>query len=108
MLGGAVGLILGSLRMPALLRFTAEAPQRLVGSNLAAGVLVGIAGAAGHLTGGSDGFDFWLFAVGSVSSIPGAILGARLTGRLSTAALVRTIAWIVLVVAVVMTVEALV
>lgn len=107
-LGGAVGLILGSLRMPALLRFTAEAPQRLVGSNLAAGVLVGLAGAAGHLTAGSEGFDVWLFAVGAVSSAPGALLGAQLTGRLSTAALVRAIAWIVLVVAVVMTIEALV
>ncbi|MBI5311488.1 MAG: sulfite exporter TauE/SafE family protein [Actinobacteria bacterium] len=106
-LGGAVGLILGSLRMPALLRFTAEAPQRLVGSNLAAGVLVGIAGAAGHLTGGSEGFDVALFVVGGSASAPGALLGARLTGRLSTAALVRAIAWIVLVVAVAMTAEAL-
>lgn len=102
-LGGAVGLILGSLRMPALLRFTSEAPQRLVGSNLAAGVLVGAAGAAGHLTGGSGDFDTWLFAVGAAASAPGALLGARLTGVLSTAALVRAIAWIVLVVAIVIT-----
>lgn len=105
LLGGAVGLILGSLRMPALLRFTAEAPQRLVGSNLAAGVLVGVAGAAGHMTGGDAGFDAPLFVAGAVASIPGAWLGARLTGLLSTRALVRAIAWVVLLVAIVMTVE---
>lgn len=98
-LGGAVGLILGSLRMPALLRFTGEAPQLLVGTNLAAGVLVGAAGAAGHLTGGSGGFDYALFAVGALSSMPGAWFGARLTGRLSTEALVRAIAIVVLLAA---------
>lgn len=104
-LGGAVGLILGSLRMPALLRFTNEVPQRLVGSNLAAGVLVGAAGAAGHITGGTGGFDGQLFMAGAVASVPGAWLGAKLTGLLSTRVLVRAIAWIVLAVAVVMAVE---
>lgn len=98
-LGGAVGLILGSLRMPALLRFTGESPQLLVGTNLAAGVLVGIAGTAGHLTGGTAGFDYELFAVGAISSVPGAWVGAHLTGRLSTEALVRAIALIVLLAA---------
>lgn len=106
-LGGAVGLILGSLRMPALLRFTAERPQMLVGTNLAAGVLVGIAGAAGHLTGGAEGFDPKLFAVGAACSAPGAWFGARLTGRLSTLALVRAIALIVLAAAVIITVQAI-
>src|SRR5207253_3084228 len=33
-LGGVVGLILGSLRMPALLRFVGEEPVRAVGTNL--------------------------------------------------------------------------
>lgn len=106
-LGGAVGLILGSLRLPALLRFTSERPQLLVGTNLAAGVLVGIAGAIGHLTGGSSGFDLNLFFVGSVCSVPGAWIGARLTGQLRPQTLVRVIAAIVLVAAVAMTVQAL-
>ncbi|MFY9489188.1 MAG: sulfite exporter TauE/SafE family protein [Solirubrobacterales bacterium] len=95
LLGGAVGLILGALRLPALLRFTRETPQKLVGTNLSAGVLVGIAGAIGHLTAGSAGFDLEVFLVGAAASIPGASIGARLTGRLSTPALVRAIAVIV-------------
>lgn len=104
-LGGAVGLILGSLRMPALLKFTAESPQRLVGTNLSAGVLVGIAGAAGHLTSGSAAFDWQLFAVGAVCSPPGAWLGAQLTGRLPTQTLVRTIGAIVFLAALVMALQ---
>ena len=36
-LGGFVGLILGSLRMPALLRYVGETPARAVGTNLTRG-----------------------------------------------------------------------
>ena len=67
-LGGLVGLILGSLRMPALLRF-GEPPAKAVGTNLAVGVSVGIAGVAGHLPGGVD---WGLLALGGAASIPGA------------------------------------
>ena len=41
LLGGFVGLILGTLRMPALLRLVGEVPGRAVGTNLLVGVLVG-------------------------------------------------------------------
>jgi uncharacterized membrane protein YfcA len=107
-LGGAVGLILGSLRLPALLRFTAESPQNLIGTNLSAGVLVGIAGAIGHLTSGSAGFDSEVFVVGAIASLPGAWLGAQLTGRLPTKTLVRVIACIVLIAAFAISIQAIV
>ncbi|MNC97478.1 hypothetical protein D3C83_151470 [compost metagenome] len=64
--------------------------------------MVGVAGAIGHLTAGAAGFDWQLFAVGAACSIPGAYLGAHLTGRLNTVTLVRTIAAIVLVAAIAM------
>ena len=105
-LGGAVGLILGSLRFPALLRFTGESPQKLVGTNLSAGVVVGIAGAIGHLTAGSAGFDVEVFAVGAIASPPGAWFGAKLTGRLPTVTLVRVIAFIVLLAAIAIAIQA--
>jgi len=89
-LGGIVGLILGSLRMPALLRFVGETPQRAVGTNLAVGVLVGLAGALAHLPNAAP--DLELLLIGAAASIPGALLGARLTGRLSEAQLIRAIA----------------
>ena len=94
LLGGLVGLILGSLRMPALLKYVGETPARAVGTNLAVGVCVGVAGVIGHLP---DGLDWDLLAVGSTASIPGALLGAYLTGRLSEARLVQAIGAVLVV-----------
>ena len=94
LIGGLVGLILGALRMPALLRLVGEAPARAVGTNLVVGVVVGIAGLAGHLPGAPP--DPRLVLVGAAASIPGALLGARFTGRLSEAQLVRAIALVLL------------
>jgi len=88
LLGGLIGLILGALRMPALLRYVGESAARAVGTNLSVGVCVGIAGVIGHTP---DGVDWGLLAIGSAASVPGALLGARLTGRLSERQLLRAI-----------------
>jgi len=106
LLGGFVGLILGALRMPALLRLVGETPARAVGTNLAVGVLVGAAGLVGHLPSAPPDWD--LFAVGAGASVPGALLGARLTGRLSERQLVRGIALALLVAGVAAAVQAFV
>jgi uncharacterized protein len=95
LLGGFVGLILGSLRMPALLKLVGETPARAVGTNLTVGVCVGVAGLIGHLPSARP--DLSLVLVGSAASIPGALIGARLTGRLSEAQLVRAIAVVLIV-----------
>lgn len=95
LLGGLVGLILGTLRMPALLRLVGERAARAVGTNLTVGVCVGVAGLLGHLPDAAPDWD--LLAVGAAASIPGALLGARLTGRLSERQLIRAIAIAVLV-----------
>jgi uncharacterized membrane protein YfcA len=95
LLGGFVGLILGALRMPALLRLVGELPSRAVGTNLAVGVLVGVAGLIGHLPNAAPDLD--LLLLGAAASIPGALLGARLTGRLSEEQLVRAIAVVLIV-----------
>ena len=83
LLGGLVGLILGALRMPALLRYVGEEPGRAVGTNLTVGLCVGVAGVVGHLP---EGVDWEVLAVGAAASVPGALIGARFTGRLSTGA----------------------
>jgi uncharacterized membrane protein YfcA len=93
-LGGLIGLILGSLRLPALIRWVGEQPARAVGTNLVVGIGVGAAGLAGHVPGGVDWTLLW---VGAAGSIPGALLGARLTGRLSPTALLRAVGMILLV-----------
>jgi uncharacterized protein len=89
LLGGFVGLILGALRMPALLRLVGEVPSRAVGTNLLVGFLVGVAGLIGHLPSAAP--DAQVVVLGSAASIPGALLGARLTGRLSEEQLIRAI-----------------
>jgi uncharacterized protein len=88
-IGGVVGLILGSLRMPALLRLVGESAAPAVGTNLFVGLCVGVAGALGHLPSAAP--EPGLILVGAAGSIPGALVGARLTGRLSERQLVRAI-----------------
>jgi uncharacterized membrane protein YfcA len=94
LLGGFVGLILGALRLPALLRFVGAEPFRAVGTNAAVGFCLGVAGVFGHLPGGVD---WTLLGVGAVTSVPGAIVGARLTGRLDERQLFRAVGLILLV-----------
>jgi uncharacterized membrane protein YfcA len=84
--------------MPALLRLVGAGPARAAGTNLAVGVCVGIAGALGHLP--SEAPDWRVAAVGAAASMPGAVMGARITGRLSEEALIRAIAVVVAVAAV--------
>ena len=93
-LGGFVGLILGALRLPALLRFVGAEPFRAVGTNAAVGFCLGVAGVFGHLPGGVD---WTLLGVGAVTSVPGAIVGARLTGRLDERQLFRAVGIVLLV-----------
>jgi uncharacterized membrane protein YfcA len=104
LLGGFVGLILGSLRMPAMLRIIGERPAAAVGTNVAVGFCLGVAGVIGHLPAGAP--DWELLAVGGAASIPGAAIGARLTGRLSEQDLVRAVAAILVVAAVAILVSA--
>jgi uncharacterized membrane protein YfcA len=104
-LGGIVGLILGSLRMPAMVRLIGEQPARAVGTNVTVGFLVGVAGVIGHLPSEAPAWD--VLAVGALASIPGALLGSRLTGRLSDRELLRAVGVVLLVAASVMIADAL-
>jgi uncharacterized membrane protein YfcA len=102
LLGGFVGLILGSLRLPAMLRM-GEPLAAAIGTNVSVGFFVGVAGVAGHVPGGVD---WTLLAVGGAASVPGALLGARLTGRLPEAQLKLAIAAILAVAGTAMLVQA--
>jgi uncharacterized protein len=94
LLGGFVGLILGALRIGVLLRFVGADPFRAVGTNVAVGFCLGVAGVLGHLAGGVD---WTLLGVGAAASVPGSLLGARLTGRLDERQLLRAVGVILLV-----------
>jgi len=104
-LGGLVGLILGALRLPAMVKWLGTAPKAAVGTNAATGVVVGIGGLIGHLAGGVD---WGLLAAGCAGAVPGAYLGARFTGRLDDAALLQVIAAILVVAGISLGVQAIV
>jgi uncharacterized protein len=103
LLGGIVGLILGSLRLPAMIRWVGVTPYAVVGTNAAVGVVVGIGGLVGHLP---SGVDWDLLAVGGAAAIPGAYLGSRFTGRLDEDALVKAIAAVLVLTGLSMLVQA--
>jgi hypothetical protein len=105
LIGGAVGLILGTLRMPALLKGVGLTAHKAVGTNLVVGFFLGVSGFLGHLVRLEVEWD--VLAVSVAAAIPGAFLGARLTGRMSEATLKRAIGVSLLVISVVIAAAAL-
>ena len=67
-LGGAVGVILGTLRMPALVRSVGLDVRRAAGTNLVVGFLLGCAGFATYAAG--SGVEWGLLAAGLVRRDP--------------------------------------
>lgn len=81
-LSGVVGLLLGTLRLPAMLRLGVS-PPRAAGTNMAIGFLTGVAGALGAL--GSGRVSLAAFVIVGATTLVGAYLGARRTKRLPRA-----------------------
>ena len=96
LIGGAVGLVLGVLRMPALLAMKMD-PHKAAGTNLAITVLVGIAGFVGHLLKG--GVDWHLIAIVGIPGVLGMYAGTRLANRFDAAGLRLVVGIVVLLVA---------
>jgi uncharacterized membrane protein YfcA len=84
-LGGAVGVILGTLRMPALIRSVGMDVRRAAGTNLVVGFLLGVSAFLVHA--GETGVEWGVLAAGVAGAIPGGWLGAQATGRYSENAL---------------------
>ena len=96
LIGGAVGLVLGVLRMPALLAMKMD-PHKAAGTNLAITVLVGISGFVGHLLKG--GVDWHLIAIVGIPGVLGMYAGTRLANRFDAAGLRLVVGIVVLIVA---------
>ncbi|HWM13990.1 MAG TPA: sulfite exporter TauE/SafE family protein [Gaiellaceae bacterium] len=104
LLGGAVGLILGTLRLPALLRSVGLSAHMAVGTNLVVGFFLGAAGFAAHLV--RLEVEWLVLLVSLAGAVPGAWLGARHAGRIPEEALRRLIGAALLLVAVAIAVAA--
>ncbi|MBI4307978.1 MAG: sulfite exporter TauE/SafE family protein [Chloroflexi bacterium] len=100
LLGGAVGLILGSLRLPALLHILRMDPRVAVGTNLVIGFLMGAFAFVGHGLQGQA--DVPLLVAMGVTGMAGTYIGARQTGRASVKTLLLAIGWVLLAVGLVL------
>jgi len=96
LLGGAVGLILGSLRLPALITILGIDPRIAAGSNLVIGFLMGSFGWVGHVIAGE--VDYPLLILMGLTGMLGTFQGARLTGTMSLRGLLALMGLVLLVV----------
>ena len=95
-LGGAVGLILGSIRLPALVRILRMDLRVVAGTNLLIGFFLGVVGWAAHASRGE--VDYPILALMGVAGMAGSYYGARLTGRASRRTLLLTMGWVMMAV----------
>jgi uncharacterized protein len=103
-LGGAIGVILGTMRMPVLLRGVGMTAAKAVGTNLVVGFAVGAVGLAAHAA--RLEVEWELLAVCAPAAVVGGWLGAHVTGRLSELFLRRAIGIALVVIAAALAVEA--
>ncbi|AIF84473.1 putative permease [Candidatus Nitrososphaera evergladensis SR1] len=99
-LGGLVGLVLGSIRLPAVINVLKMEPRVAVGTNLAASSAMGAAGLIGHAINGE--VDYEVLAVMGATAMAGAFVGAKYTGRFDERTLKLLIGLILVAVAAVM------
>jgi hypothetical protein len=96
-LGGMVGLVLGSIRMPAMISILKMQPRTAVGTNLAASSVMGLSGLIGHVI--NNNIDYFVLIIMGSSAMIGGYLGARYTNRFSERSLKRIIGLVLIVVA---------
>lgn len=96
-LGGLVGLILGSIRMPAMISILKMEPSVAIGTNLAAASVMGIFGLIEHII--NNNIDYFVLIAMGTRAMIGGYLGARYTNRFSEMNLKRLIGLVLIVVA---------
>ena len=96
LLGGAVGLILGSIRLPALVRVLKIDPRIAAGSNLFIGFFMGAVGWIGHASQGK--VDYPVLVLMGAGAMVGSWYGAKLTGKVNLNTLILTMGFVLLAV----------
>lgn len=99
-LGGLVGLVLGSVRLPTMISVLKMNPSVAVGTNLAASSVMGVSALVGHLL--NNEVDFLILVVMGSTAMVGGYIGANFTHRFSERNLKRIIGVVLIVVAIAM------
>lgn len=94
--GATVGLILGTLRLPLLIRVLRIDPISAVGTNLLIGFFMGAGGWIGHVALGE--VDYQLALIMVPTAMAGSHVGAGLTGRITVARLTATMGLVLMAV----------
>lgn len=79
-LGGMVGLVLGSVRMPAMITVLKLPVRIAVGTNLASSAVMGTVGIIGHLI--NNNIDYVVIMIMGPSAMFGAFMGAKFTNKI--------------------------
>ena len=81
LLAGAIGLVLGSVRLPLIIRVLRVDPRIAAGSNLFIGMTMGALGWLGHMLHTRP--DLPLLVILLAPAVVGSYMGAKFTGRIS-------------------------
>ena len=88
-LAAVTGLMLGSLRLPMMLKYLRMDPKEAIGTNMVVGCLTAIIGSATALFAGVGQLPWLVFTVVIPPTVLGGWLGGLLTGRISKQAVQR-------------------
>lgn len=85
--GGTVGLVLGQIRLPAMIQILRMDPRVAAGTNLAIGTVTGLFGFLGHVL--HLEVDWVVLVILGSTAMLGSFLGAKQTGKVSPQTLTR-------------------
>ena len=100
LLGGMVGLVLGSIRMPAMISILNLPTRIAIGTNLASSAFMGTLGVIGHLI--NNNIDFVILTLMGPTAMLGAFLGSKFTNKINESNMKFVISIVLIVIAVAM------
>lgn len=100
LLGGMVGLVLGSIRMPAMISILKLPTRIAIGTNLASSAFVGTIGVIGHLI--NNNIDFVILTLMGPTAMFGAFLGSKFTNKINESNMKFVISLVLIIIAVAM------
>ncbi len=98
LLGGMVSLVLGSIRMPAMISILKLPTRIAIGTNLASSAVMGTVGVIGHLI--NNNIDFIILALMGPTAMLGAYMGSKFTNKINESNMKFVISIVLMVISV--------
>lgn len=94
-LAAITGLMLGSLRLPMMIRYMRMDPKEAIGTNMVVGCLTALVGATTGFIAGGRHIDWLVLAAVVPPTLLGGFFGAWLTGKISKQAVQKFAGWVI-------------